>query len=91
MKYSIQFLKIKCSQTTRRVTRSDMKDSSIKLRMTKLQQRARTPKKKGEGRTTARASEPRVLDLGNAGGDLRNLNYHRASAAAGWDHEITAE
>ncbi len=28
MKYSIQFLKIKCSQTTRQVTRSDMKDSS---------------------------------------------------------------
>ncbi len=50
MKYRIQFLKIKCSQTTRRVTRSDMKDSSIKLRMTALQQQARTPKKKRRGK-----------------------------------------
>ncbi len=34
MKCSIQFFKIKCSQTTRQVKWSDMKDSSIKLKMT---------------------------------------------------------
>ncbi len=55
---------MKCSQTTRRVTRSDMKDSSIKLRMS-----SRVLTQIGEGRTAAWASEPWAVDLGKVGGD----------------------
>ncbi len=77
MKYSIQFLKMKCSQTTRQVTRSDMKDSSINPRKFQCRRCLGSVHcssglllKKGEGRTAARASEPRerALDLRNAGG-----------------------
>ncbi len=72
MKYGIQFLKIKCSQTTRPVTWSDMKDSSINPRTLQCMRCLGSAccsswlfLKKGRGHSAG--FPERELDLRNAG------------------------
>ncbi len=74
MKYGIQFLKIKCSQTPRPVTWSDMKDSSINPRTLQCMRCLCSAccsswlfLKKGRGHSAG--FPERELDLRNAGGD----------------------